>query len=414
MGFWKNPFESPPPIPREPLPSEDPSLAQREAIRAAEEDVDAVPQDRLGMRVAQRDLSLEFTGDTWEYFRLWTVTQSLVFASFGLYAPWAKVRRMRYLARHYRLDGVGFEYRANPVAILRGKLLVYGLIAIGAVLTFFNPAVIVPLILIAYLPLAWLLTQSFRFRWQTVRYRNIAFGFSPDTKAIRWPVLATGVASATVFLLQMTTDQKALPAAVALLVASLALGLLAWPYLTSKLLHHRFTNARWGATTLRLDCTVGDIFRMMFKGGKGFFIGIVVLFSILNALTILIKNIDLRSVAQALSYLLLTVCAVAFGRTRRLNYALNRLSVGDQITFISTMEPDRAAWRTLRYGLASVFTLGLAIPWATIDFARWRTQNLLVRLTGDWTDFPSSPSAGTTNGAVADGLAEEFGIEVGW
>ncbi|TAG83082.1 MAG: DUF898 family protein [Betaproteobacteria bacterium] len=414
MAFWKNPFDGPPPIPRAPLPSEDPFFVRDEALRTAEVDVDAVPHDRLDRKATQRDLTLEFTGDTWEYFRLWAATQALIFVTLGLYAPWAKVRRTRYLARHYRLDGVGFEYRANPVAILRGKLLVYAVLAIGAMLAFLNPFLIAPMVLVVYLPLAWLLTHSFRFRWQTIRYRNIAFGFRPDAKVVRWPVLAMGVVTATLFLLQTTTDQKTLPAALVLLLASLALGLLAWPYLTSKLLHHRFANARWGATELRLDCTVREIFKMMFKGGKGFFIGIVVAFSVLNALTVLIKNIDLRSIAQALSYLLLTVCAVAFGRTRRLNYALNRLSVGDQITFISTMEPDRAAGRALRYGLASVLTLGLAIPWATIDFARWRTQNLLVRLTGDWSDFPTNPPTVAAKGAIADGLAEEFGIEVGW
>jgi uncharacterized membrane protein YjgN (DUF898 family) len=413
MAFWKNPFEAPPPIARAPLPSEDPERAGREAIREIEPDVDAVPHDRIASGALQRDLRLEFTGDTWEYFRLWTATQALIFLTLGLYAPWARVRRTRYLARHFRLDGIGFEYRANPIAILKGKLIVFSLLAIGATLSFWNPYLIAPLILAAFLPLPWLLTYSFRFRWQTFRYRNIAFGFMTEPMRIFWPVVLMGLATAAMFTSNAFGGGTA-GILVLNLAASLLLFMLAWPYLTSKLLHHRFTNARWGATPFHLDCTVGDIFKMLFKGGKVFFTGIVIAFSVLNAMTLLIKNIDLRSASQALAYLLLTVCAVAFGRTRRLNYALNRLDIGKRLTFVSTMEPDRAAWRAARYGLASVFTLGLAIPWATIDFARWRTQNLTVRFDGEWSDFASVVSAQSTGGAVADGLAQEFGIEVGW
>jgi uncharacterized membrane protein YjgN (DUF898 family) len=284
---------------------------------------------------------------------------------------------------------------------------------IGVLASFWNPYLIAPLILIAFLPLPWLLTHSFRFRWQTFRYRNIAFGFGPDPMAIFWPVILMGCATAAMFHFQAFALRGGWGILVGLIV-SLLFFLLAWPYLTSKLLHHRFVRARWGTAKFRLDCTVGEIFRMMFSGGKMFFFGIVIAFSVLNAMTLMLKNIDLRSLAQVIAYLLLTVCAVAFGRTRRLNYALNRLTVGDRMTFVSTMEPDRAAWRALRYGLASVFTLGLAIPWATIDFARWRTENLTVRLDGAWSDFDIVKSDESSTGAISDGLSEEFGIEVGW
>jgi uncharacterized membrane protein YjgN (DUF898 family) len=412
MGFWKNPFDAPRSIKRAPLPHEDPKYAAAEVERIP--DVDDVPPERLKVQSNQCDLPFEFTGDTWEYFRLWTATQALIFLSLGLYAPWARVRRTRYLARHYRLDGIGFEYRADPLAILKGKLIVFSLIAIGALLSFWNPYLIAPLILLAFAPLAWLLTYSFRFRWQTFRYRNIPFGFTPDAMNVFWPVLLMGCATAYMFHFNNFETRSGLGSATQSLTLSMFVFLVAWPYLTSKLLHHRFGNARWGASPFRLACSVGEIFRMLFRGGKAFFFGIVVLFSLLSALSFLIKSIDLRSLVQAISYLLLTVCAVAFGRTRRLNYALNRLQIGEQLTFTSSMEPNQAAWRAVRYGLASVFTLGLAIPWATIDFARWRTQNLVVRLDGEWSSFLAYERPSATQGAIADGLADQFGIEVGW
>ncbi len=416
VAFWKNPFEAPPPIPRAPLPSESAALVLQEAERAPEDDVDAVPEDRRQAHTRQRDLTLQFTGDTWEYFRLWTATQALIFLTLGLYAPWARVRRTRYLARHYRLDGVGFEYRANPWAILKGKLFVYALLIVGVALCIWSPLLIAPLVLISFLPLAWLLTHSFRFRWQTFRYRNIPFGFIPDAMSIFWPTVLMGVTTAYVTMASFGGVGAAGGSwgIFVGLMLSMLLALLAWPYVTSKLLHHRFSNALWGASRFRLHCTVGEIFNMLFASGKAFYFAIATIFTFLNVLSLMIKNIDLRSLAQATAYLLLTVAAVAYGRTRRLNYTLNRLQIGNEIAFVSTMEPRHAGWRAMRYGLASVFTLGLAIPWATIDFARWRTENLIVRLDGEWSSFPAFAPNAATKGAIVDGLAEQFGIEVGW
>ena len=40
-------------------------------------------------------LPIEFTSSGSEYFRIWIVNLLLMFVTFGIYYPWAKVRRLR-------------------------------------------------------------------------------------------------------------------------------------------------------------------------------------------------------------------------------------------------------------------------------------------------------------------------------
>ena len=45
---------------------------------------------------ATHQLQIEFTGSGSEYFRIWIVNLLLMFVTFGIYYPWAKVWRLCY------------------------------------------------------------------------------------------------------------------------------------------------------------------------------------------------------------------------------------------------------------------------------------------------------------------------------
>jgi uncharacterized membrane protein YjgN (DUF898 family) len=64
-----------------------------------------------------------FTGRSGEYFRIWIISLCLSLLTIGVYSAWGKVRKRRYLYAHTKLDGTGFDYRASPLAILRGRVL---------------------------------------------------------------------------------------------------------------------------------------------------------------------------------------------------------------------------------------------------------------------------------------------------
>src|SRR6187402_1366842 len=68
----------------------------------------------------------EFRGDGGEYFRIWIVNLLLTIVTLGIYSAWAKVRRLRYFYGNTYLDGHSFEFHGRPLAILKGRLIVFG------------------------------------------------------------------------------------------------------------------------------------------------------------------------------------------------------------------------------------------------------------------------------------------------
>ena len=65
----------------------------------------------------------QFTGTASEYFRIWIVNLALTIVTLGIYSAWAKVRTHRYFFAHTRVADAHFEYTGNPMAILRGRVI---------------------------------------------------------------------------------------------------------------------------------------------------------------------------------------------------------------------------------------------------------------------------------------------------
>src|SRR3954469_3451477 len=95
------------------------------------------------------ELPFEFRGNGGEYFRIWIVNLLLTIVTFGIYSAWAKVRRLRYFYGNTYLDGHPFEFHGRPLAILKGRVIVF-----VAYLLFVFAAQVKPMIAIALFPLA--------------------------------------------------------------------------------------------------------------------------------------------------------------------------------------------------------------------------------------------------------------------
>jgi uncharacterized membrane protein YjgN (DUF898 family) len=67
--------------------------------------------------------SFEFTGTGREYFGIWIVNILLTIVTLGIYSAWAKVRSNRYFSGNTRVVGQSFTYLADPVRILKGRLV---------------------------------------------------------------------------------------------------------------------------------------------------------------------------------------------------------------------------------------------------------------------------------------------------
>lgn len=120
-----------------------------------------------------------FTGTASEYARIWIVNLLLTILTLGIYSAWAKVRRLRWFYGNTLLDGHGFDYHADPVRILIGRLIVVGTLLAINILSHLSPWFFL-LLLPYFVALPWVINQSMAFNAQMTSYRNIRFSFHGD------------------------------------------------------------------------------------------------------------------------------------------------------------------------------------------------------------------------------------------
>jgi uncharacterized membrane protein YjgN (DUF898 family) len=139
---------------------------------------DETTAERLPQPAATNE-ALSFSGSAGEYFRIWIVNLCLTIVTLGIYSPWAKVRRNKYLYGHSHLAGASFDYHANPVAILKGRLIAVGMLALYLVSSALVPVFSLAIALLIALAVPWLLVRSRMFAMRNTSYRNVRFRFSP-------------------------------------------------------------------------------------------------------------------------------------------------------------------------------------------------------------------------------------------
>ena len=120
-------------------------------------------------------LPIEFTGSGREYFRIWIVNLLLMFVTFGIYYPWAKVRRLRYFHANTLVGGEPLGFHANPVKMLKGYFLMGILFAVySAAGNFSALAGFLAFVIVVAIGPA-LLKSSMQFRLANTSWRGLAF-----------------------------------------------------------------------------------------------------------------------------------------------------------------------------------------------------------------------------------------------
>jgi uncharacterized membrane protein YjgN (DUF898 family) len=137
---------------------------------------------------------LAFTGQGGEYFRIWIVNLALTLLTLGIYSAWAKVRRLQYFYRNTTLAEASFDYHGDPRAILKGRLIGVGLLALYNVTFMVHPALgaLIFLGLIGVFP--WLAQRSLAFKLHNSSYRGLRFRFLGNVNDaykvfLGWPLL---------------------------------------------------------------------------------------------------------------------------------------------------------------------------------------------------------------------------------
>jgi uncharacterized membrane protein YjgN (DUF898 family) len=113
-----------------------------------------------------RVLEIRFTGSGSEYFRIWAVNLLLILLSCGLYLPFAKIRRIRYVYANTLIDGEALAFHGDVWRMFRGFMLLAVLMAAYTFAGQFSPAAALPAFVLLCLvwPALWRAALQFRLR----------------------------------------------------------------------------------------------------------------------------------------------------------------------------------------------------------------------------------------------------------
>ena len=353
---------------------------------------------------------VEFTGETKEYFGIWIVNVLLTIVTLGIYGAWAKVRDKKYMYGNTLIDGHSFDYHATGKQILIGRLIVLGFLLILGVLSAISPILYLLgfLGLLALIP--FIIVRALRFNARVTSYRNVRFDF----------VGKVGEAFVTYFLMP---------------IGNVFTLYLCSPFITRA--SHRFTtnNALYGDRPIKFQADIGKYY-------KPFLIALAIGFGgyiVLSALALggMVGNMSmLEELAKAgeagtepnmaemggffafiillyLGLFLVVVPAMLIYRAWVRNVHFNSTLIDDRHQLKSTVHPGRFIFIVVTNTLASIFTLGLMIPWGRIRLAKYMATVTALESDGSLEGYTSDvqDSAGVISSEYMD--IEGFDIDIG-
>jgi len=136
--------------------------------------------------MSENQTSVVFTGKAGEYFGIWIVNLLLSIVTLGIYSAWAKVRRKKYFYNNMLIDGVGFDYHANPIAILKGRIIAFVLFVAYSAFSKFSPVLAGMLMIAFFLAIPWIVVRGMTFNARNSSHRGLRFDFDGKySQAIR-------------------------------------------------------------------------------------------------------------------------------------------------------------------------------------------------------------------------------------
>jgi uncharacterized membrane protein YjgN (DUF898 family) len=380
---------------------------------------------------------VEFKGKGGEFFGIWIVNVLLTIITLGIYSAWAKVRTKRYFYGNTYVDSDNFEYHAEPMQILKGRLVAVAVLVIWAVANAFFPAASAALLLVFYVALPWLLWSNARFDAAMTSYRNVHFSFDSSLKDAYVALMGRGLgallAMAIYIGVVVAVSSVSAVAATVLGIASLVFMAVLYAWVVAGA-HKYFSNGyRYGDWKFSAELETGFFFKTYLKAiGLGIVASIVLLIAM--SLTVFsgfdftaLQNGDfssLMSVSQVtvfivayLAIITLTIGLTAYTTTRLRNYIFDQLRAkldqesDNQYTFKSSLTARGYTWLVISNFLLQVVTLSIARPWVMVRTSRYVADNTVVF--GDMSALKATDQDSNVKSAVSDEVAQAFDLGIG-
>jgi len=342
---------------------------------------------------SEQTYPLVFTGSAGEYFRIWIINVFLTVITLGIYNAWAKVRTRRYFYAHTTLDGYAFDYLANPIAILKGNLIIATGLILFIISQQYVPKLNSVIVLGFYAVIPYLIYTSLRFRAYNSAYRHIRMHFHGSA----------GESYQIYFWWS--------------LLLPLTLGLVL-PYLAYRKKKYVFDHMAYGTTHNRFDGAPRQFYTMYLAVSCFSIVGVVIALALSGMVFGMLGKGKLDHPAAMmtlvaagyLGFVFMASLIQQYLYTQSTNYGWNHSTLG-HVRFTSSLK----TWPLMRIRitnlLAILCSLGLLIPWARIRRTRYLLEHIQLMVSGDLDHFTAEQ--GADDHALGDVSADFFDIEVG-
>ncbi len=324
-------------------------------------------------------LDVQFTGTAKEYFGIWIVNILLSIVTLGVYSAWAKVRRKRYFNGNTWIAGHNFEYHANPVSILKGRIIVFVLFVAYNITANLAPEVAGILTLLLAIVLPWLINKGLSFNARMTSYRNIRFGFEGNY----WKALLSLVI---------------LP-----FVGFLSLGLLL-PIATQQQAKYIYSNHSFGDAKFKTYIALKPLYKALLMAGLLLAVSLLLIGGIIAGTTgilAMIQTIDENTFSDPGEFILFLpfififylgiiftfILPYIYYSVRSFNLAINHLTLDGKHKFGSNVKVAEYAWILVSNLIVTLLTLGLMAPWAHVRKMKYLAAHFFILPDGSLDEF---------------------------
>ena len=356
--------------PASPPPPQNP-VSKEAVVTSTEVPLPPKPSTEL----KKQRIPFQFTGSGSEYFKIWIVNIVLSVLTLGIYSAWAKVRRKQYFYGNTKLAEASFSYLADPVKILKGRLIVFAVFLVYSLINQFFPLAGAILLLLLLPLLPWFVVRALSFNARNSAVRNIRFTFQ-----------GTYFEAAKVFLFWP-------------ILLPFTLGFI-FPYLLYRQKKFLVDNSTYGTTPFAFEATPKDYY-MLFVGlllplvicvaagiGSGFFV----------------------SFAPILFFIVFYLYAMAFIAVKANNLLYNSSTLAVH-GFHSTMAIKDYVIIVVTNTIATMLSLGFFHPFAQVRTYRYRIEHLTLLSAGDLDQFVAAEREQVS--ALGDEAADFLDFDIG-
>ncbi|ELY5145344.1 TPA: DUF898 domain-containing protein [Vibrio vulnificus] len=377
--------------------------------------------------------SIQFKGQGGEFFGIWIVNILLSVITLGIYSAWAKVRTKRYFYGNTFIAGDNFEYHAQPMQLLKGRLVALALVVIWVVANSFFPLASLVLLALFYVALPWLLWSNARFDSAMTSYRNVHFAFNGSLKEAYMSILGRGLASLLIIAIYIAivvaSANASAMVATLLGFGTLVLMFVLYAWVVAGIHQYFASGYQYGDWKFIAKIETGFFLKTYCKAMLIGFLTAVAFMIVMGTfvlgtdiMNIFAGEVDLLEGKGDFAYVVLTYLVTitmslgitAYTTTRIRNYVFSRLSATaeaqseTEFRFASTFGVWDYMSLIVTNFLLQVITLGLARPWVMVRTSRYVASHTGV--IGDMDTLKATDQDSAVKNAISDEVAQAFDL----